>query len=276
MALSEPGVTLAEYSCPLINPPSQRHMFGNKLHNIQLAISRMQGIVLQPGEEFSFWALAKAPVPEQGYREGAMFINQRVTSSIGGGLCQLSGLIYNLALLSACDISERFNHSIDAYGEARYIPLGRDATVAYGKKGLRFRNPHPFPLRFELDVNEERASGRVLAPMALPMSVAIEAETLRVIPSPLRQRHDSRLAATEIRQTEGLSGKVVRSWRIMTGPDGRARRELLGCDHYLATPTLQFRRFPWWQAAFFELLHLLHRVRQAGGGRWRQWISKFL
>ncbi len=229
---------VAGYACPLVNPPAQRHLFLNKIHNLQLAIGRMQGFVLLPGEEFSFWRLALEPVAENGYREGAMFINYRVTTSMGGGLCQLSGLIYNLALLAGCEITERFNHSIDAYGESRYIPLGRDATVAYGKKNLRFRNPYAFALRLDLDVNEQCTSGSMWAEQCLPHAISIETEMMEVLPSPIERVPDGTLLPGEEKVEEGLSGKIVQAWRTTATSSSDIRKEFLSQDHYHATPTL--------------------------------------
>jgi vancomycin resistance protein VanW len=244
---------LAEYACPLVNPPAQRHLFLNKLHNLELAIGRMQDLVLEPGQEFSFWDRALAPTIENGYREGAMFINHRVTSSIGGGLCQLSGLLYNLALLSGCRIDERHNHTIDAYGEERYIPLGRDATVAYGKKNLRFSNPHRYPIRLSLKVTEREASGTVLSTMPATDIFFIRTELLATLPSQRRWRHDPGIEDNQERVEPGLTGKRVLAWRIKRDQAGREEMELLSRDHYRATPTLLYRRRSWPLAALCEL-----------------------
>jgi vancomycin resistance protein YoaR len=229
---------VAEYSCPLINPPSQHGLFENKIHNIRLAISRFSPPVLQPGQEFSFWRSALAPTSENGYREGAMFINHEVRTSLGGGLCQLTGLLYNLALLSGCEIVERHNHSIDAYGEDRYIPLGRDATVAYGRKDLRFRNPYHFPLALDLHVDEQRASGSVWAAKPVDQQILIETQLLSTIDSAKkRRRADPALAPGQEIIKPGLTGKVVQAWRIFETPGQVARKEILSCDRYAATPT---------------------------------------
>jgi len=228
---------LAEYSCPLINPPSQRGLFENKLHNIRLAISRIRPPVLQTGQEFSFWRMALAPTAENDYREGAMFINHQVRTSLGGGLCQLTGLLYNLALLSGCEILERHNHSIDAYGEERYIPLGRDATVAYGRKNLRFRNPYDFPLAFELHVDEHRAWGRVLGARPVEHKIRIETELLATLGSPPRRKADPSLPRGQEVEKPGLTGKIVKAWRVFELPDSTSRTETLSQDRYAATPT---------------------------------------
>jgi vancomycin resistance protein YoaR len=227
---------LAEYACPLINPPSQRGLFENKIHNIQLAISRIAPPVLLPGQIFSFWDAALAPTAENGYREGAMFINRQVKTSLGGGLCQLSGLIYNLALLSGCEIIERYNHSIDAYGEDRYIPLGRDATVAYGKKNLRFRNPYNFAIYFELQVDEQRAWGNVLGERQIENQIHIETSLLRTIPSATCWVADTALPLNQQNSIPGLTGKIVKAWRVFERAGLPPRREYLSRDRYASTP----------------------------------------
>jgi vancomycin resistance protein VanW len=237
-------VQLASYACPLINPPAQRHMFANKIHNIELAIARIEPLWLQPGQVFSFWRRVLAPTRENGYREGATFVNRRVIASFGGGLCQLSGVIYNLALLSGMQILERHNHSIDAYGEERYIPLGRDATVAYGRKDLRFGNPHRFPVAFELRVDERQASGTVCGTQPLDCAIRIETALIRTIESPRKRIADSALSANQEVVEPGLTGKVVRAWRVFERPGRPPRREGLSRDRYRETPTLVRRGGP--------------------------------
>jgi vancomycin resistance protein VanW len=230
--------TLAGYSCPLIDPPSQRGLFANKVHNITLAISRISPR-LDPGQEFSFWHQALEPSAANGYRDGATFIRQRVTTSTGGGLCQLSGLIYNLALLSGCEILERFPHSIDAYGEDRYIPLGRDATVAHGHKDLCFRNVHDFPIALELYVNARRAWGAVRASRPLRKTITLETDLVDTTPSPSEVRVDARLApGEEVIESSGFAGKSVLIFRIVTEWSGETHRELVSHDRYAATPTV--------------------------------------
>jgi vancomycin resistance protein VanW len=80
-------------------------------------------------------------------------VQSQVVAETGGGLCQLSGLIYLLALKAGLTITERHAHSLDIYREAeRFAPLGSDATVSFGYKDLRFINtlPHPIGLQFTL------------------------------------------------------------------------------------------------------------------------------
>lgn len=246
---------LVRFACPLINPPSQHGLFQNKLHNLQLAIDRMQGTTLPPGASFNFWAHALPPTTENGYREGAMFIRNRVTTSTGGGLCQLSGLLYNLALLAGCGILERFPHSIDAYGEARYLPLGRDATLAYGYKNLRFANGHNFALRLELAVNEREVSGVIWSEQAFEGRIELSTRELAVLPPAQRVYHDAALAPGEQRVEVGLVGRIVGASRQVFLDDGRVWQEPLSRDHYRATPTRVYRRLGLVERG----LHRIHR-----------------
>lgn len=237
---------IATFQCPIVNPPAQRHMFANKLHNIQLAIDRMQGLVLAPDEDFSFWQYALAPNKKNGYREGAMFINHKVRSSIGGGLCQLSGVLYNLSLLAGCHIIERYNHSIDAYGEKRYIPLGQDCTVAYGHKNLCFKNVHHAPIQLRLAVDEHFATGSIWSSSPLTKHVSIQTHYVQTFPPPIRKRpiyltkakrHDLNVHNMI---EEGLVGHHVEAYRTFTYADGAKETALLSRDTYRATPTKVF------------------------------------
>lgn len=107
----------AQYSCPVVNHPTQNHLVKSKVANMKKAASIFDGILLKPGEIFSFWQLIGKPSVGRGYLSGPTFERGKIVESAGGGLCQISGLIYNLALESGMTILERYPHSIDAYGD---------------------------------------------------------------------------------------------------------------------------------------------------------------
>jgi vancomycin resistance protein YoaR len=233
-------VVIAQYACPIHTAPAQRHLAANKIHNIRLGAQQCEKDPLEPQTPFSFWERIGPPTQANGFLEGATFINRQLTSSMGGGLCQLSGLLYNLALLASLQIIERHPHSIDAYGENRYVPLGRDATVAHGQKDLRFRNPHSFPLTFHFEITEDRVSGQVRAPTQLSHQVDIEVSSPRLTPSPLHEVTELSPGSPTV--LEGFSGKEVDSWRWTLWPNGRREKEFLFHDVYHATPTRVYRK----------------------------------
>ena len=129
----------------------------NKLQNFRLAARHINAVTGQPGEVFSFWKTLGKPTAAKGYKAGRNLVYGQVQATVGGGLCQVSGILYHLSLLAGLTILERHNHSVDLYanGEPRFTPLGADATVAFGYKDLRVANPFSFPVRFELEVLAE-------------------------------------------------------------------------------------------------------------------------
>lgn len=146
------------------------HLEG-KRHNLALALERLQGLRLEPRSLFSFWTLVGMPSRHRGFRLGRNLVQGRLQEGEGGGLCQLSGLLYLLALRAGLRIVERHPHSVDLYTEAtRYTPLGADATVVYGYRDLRFLNPHPFPLALDFSLSEDSLRGALLAPVPLALS----------------------------------------------------------------------------------------------------------
>lgn len=127
-----------------------------KLANLKLAMTAIEETYLGPGEVFSFWNRVPAPYQKNGYRPSRSIVKGKVEESIGGGLCQLSGMMYYLSLMAGLEILERYPHSKDIYDdESRYTPLGSDATVVYAYKDLRIRNPYEQALRFEFQIKGE-------------------------------------------------------------------------------------------------------------------------
>ena len=125
--------------------------FENKLFNLQLAAERINGVVLLPNQIFSFWKMVGPPNSD--FKSGRTLVGGKVKEDVGGGICQVSGLIYQTCLSAGLHILERHNHSVDLYtDETRFAPLGMDATVAYGYKDLRIKNPFPFPLQMNLKI----------------------------------------------------------------------------------------------------------------------------
>lgn len=135
-----------------------------KPHNIGLAISKLNHINIEPGQVFSFWQLVGNPSAKNGYKKSRSIIGNQLQEETGGGLCQLSGLIYFLALHAGMTITERHNHSMDIYREEeRFTPLGSDATVVYGYKDLRFMNPGPASILLQFELAPDSLTGKILS-----------------------------------------------------------------------------------------------------------------
>lgn len=131
----------------------QSHLYQNKIHNLKLGKEKIETYLIRPNETFSFWKAIGKPTEKNGYKKGRNIINGVLSEDIGGGLCQLSGIIYHTALIAGLKITERFNHTVDIYKEdERLSPLGTDATVVFGYKDLRIKNQYRFAIKFAFEI----------------------------------------------------------------------------------------------------------------------------
>ena len=127
--------------------------FAEKKYNLEYAADRIRDYVILPGEVFSFWKAVGSPDKLRGSR---CIRNGKVNIEKGGGLCQVASVLFHLALMGGLKVVERYNHSVDLYGDGpRACPLGLDATVCYGYKDLRILNTTDSILHFLLQTNED-------------------------------------------------------------------------------------------------------------------------
>ena len=117
----------------------------NRASNIALAAKTINGIILLPGEEFSYNKVLGNTTKEKGYKLGGAYVGGKVVQAYGGGICQVSTTLYNAVLYANLEIVERYNHSY----AVSYVPAGRDATVSYGGKDFKFKNTRNYPIRID-------------------------------------------------------------------------------------------------------------------------------
>lgn len=139
--------------------------FEGKLENIRRGAALLDGVVVAPGETFSFWELVGRPSAKAGFELGRSIRGGSVSGDVGGGLCQLSGIAYEAGLRAGLDPVERHPHSRDLYTEEeRFTPLGLDATVVWPYKDMRMANRLAAPVRLRFAVRELMISAAVHAP----------------------------------------------------------------------------------------------------------------
>lgn len=131
-----------------------------KITNLRLAIPKLDGIILQPGETFSYWRLIGKPTQRKGYAKGMVLFYGGFKPGTGGGLCQLSNLIYWMTLHTPLIVTERHRHSYDVFPDAaRTQPFGSGATCAYNYLDLQIYNPTEYPYQLKLDLTSEYLVG---------------------------------------------------------------------------------------------------------------------
>lgn len=117
----------------------------NRNTNLVVGCEYINGTVLAPNEVFSAEKSLGEQTYERGYRSAGVYVNGKVESGMGGGVCQITTTVYNAAIMAELEIVERFPHSMTV----GYVPLGRDAAIADGYKDLKIKNNTEFPIYLE-------------------------------------------------------------------------------------------------------------------------------
>ncbi|MEA5441569.1 VanW family protein [Cyanobium gracile] len=149
-------------SLGLTQPIMPSDFFESKLANITRGAALLDGGLIGINQNWSFWHRVSRPNAANGFLPGRNIVKGKLVARSGGGLCQLSSMVYHLALLGGLTVLERHPHSLDIYQEdQRFTPLGADATVVWGFKDLRLHNPHPFRVCFGFSVERDRLVGEL-------------------------------------------------------------------------------------------------------------------
>ncbi len=136
----------------------------NKVHNLKLAAKKIDGLLIRPGEVFSFcYAVRKADQKEP-YRDGLSLVNGQITGEYGGGLCQFSNLLYWMFLHTPLTVIERHGHEVEAIPptETDYL-AGIDATVAEGWLDLKVKNNTAHTYQIAIRFDRSTMYGQILS-----------------------------------------------------------------------------------------------------------------
>lgn len=149
----------------------------NKATNLRIACAKVNGIMINPGETFSFWRLIGEPGEKQGYREGLVISAGKLEKGIGGGLCQLANLIHWLVLNSPLTVTELVHHSDALFPDSgRRVPFGTGTSVFYKNVDYRFKNTTDRPVQLLVWVDEAQLCGELRAERAFPYTYRITEE----------------------------------------------------------------------------------------------------
>jgi vancomycin resistance protein VanW len=146
----------------------------NKVRNLEIGCSRMDGLLLEPGDIFSFCSLVGRTSYRKGFVDGLEMHDGRMLGAPGGGLCQLANLLYWMAIHLDLDILERHRHGLDLFpDDGRAVPFGMGATVFYNYRDLRFRNSLAQPLLLRVEVDPPLLRGAFHSDRGLPFRVEV-------------------------------------------------------------------------------------------------------
>ncbi len=145
----------------------------NKVYNLRLATETMEGLLIRPGETFSFWQTVPSENWRSPYREGLTIEDGELVTAKGGGLCQLSNLLFLVFLHSPLTVVERHPHGVKHFPDAGGVPAGVDATVAEGWLDLKVTNHTSRTFQLTFDFIDGQLSGHLLADEALSQTYAV-------------------------------------------------------------------------------------------------------
>lgn len=197
--------------------------------NVHLAARLLAGTVVKPGQIFSQNQRIGPYDESRGFQKGPTYIGNRLTTTIGGGVCKIASTLYNVTVLSNLSIVERHYHSMPV----PYVPYGQDATVAYGVKDFKFRNDTSYPV---LIWAEGIGNNLYIAfyGKAKPPKIEWRHEVLSTEKAQTVYRKNPQLPAGEEKMVlEGMDGAVIKSWIIIENQDGTTTTRNMGVSHYI-------------------------------------------
>ena len=157
LEITEPEVTQASLEGMLYRDclGSQSSLYtsssDNRINNINLAVSRIDGLILMPGDVFSYNGTVGQRTTEAGFLEAGAYTDGQVVQEIGGGICQVSSTLYCATLYAQLGIVQRESH----YFRVTYLPWGMDATVSWPTPDFKFRNTSEYPVKIVASCDNE-------------------------------------------------------------------------------------------------------------------------
>jgi vancomycin resistance protein VanW len=147
----------------------------NKVTNLRIAAGKINGLLIKPGETFSFCRLVGRPTKSKGYLPGMELSFGEARAGIGGGICQISNLVHWLVIHSALTVTERYHHSFDPFpDDGRVLPFGSGATVFYNYRDYQFANQTPHTFQLNLWFSEKCLEGELRVNTALDYVYHVE------------------------------------------------------------------------------------------------------
>ena len=164
-----PGITVNDIkkSTQLISSWTSsysNHSSFNRNWNVAKLSGIVNGVVIQPGQEWSMNTEAGDRTSAGGWKDAAGIVAGGYVDEPGGGVCQISSTTYNAAIRAAMDITAAKHHSIPS----DYIPFGLDATISsFGGPDLKFKNPYAEPVYIVsyVDPKEKTATVEIYGPL---------------------------------------------------------------------------------------------------------------
>ena len=183
----------------------------NKVVNLRLAAARTDGLLIGPGETFSFNKVVGNCTRSKGYVEGMRLSNGDAVAGVGGGICQLANLIHWMVLHSPLTVVERSEHSFDPFPDkGRVLPWGVGCSIVYNYVDLVVRNDTAATFQLRTWVGDRHLRGELRSDRQPESSYRVEARDEQFLRREGRVYRRNEIWRTVIdRRTGGTTGEEL-------------------------------------------------------------------
>ena len=189
-----------------------------RIENIKIATERTSGVLLMPGEEFSYNKHTGLRTVENGYKNATVIVSGEAVQGVGGGVCQVSTTLYNAVLYAGLDIVKVTNHSIPS----SYVGKGRDAVVSDSGLDFVFKNNYNHPIYIKNYYNNGTITCQVYGNNKDKQNIEISTTIDKVGKAPIKKQYDSTLTQGIERILElGRDSYSVSTYRIYYDDNGK-------------------------------------------------------
>lgn len=188
-----------------------------RLSNVIVAAEAMDGVILLPGDVFSYNDTLGPRTVANGYKPAPAYVGGKTVDEVGGGICQNSSTLYLAVLRANLEIVERTNHMYTV----GYVPDGLDATVAWNALDFKFRNSTDYPIRIEAKVSGRNMIVKLYGAAEEKVTVKMERKTLSTTPYKVLYKPDASVAAGKtVVDTTAYTGKKIQVFRCVYDEQG--------------------------------------------------------
>ena len=203
--------------------------------NIDIAAGKINGLILKPGERFSFNDIVGERTTSNGFKTASVYSGGKVVDGIGGGICQVSSTLFNAVVYADLKIVYRTNHSMPV----SYVPNGRDATVSYGEIDFIFENNKPYPVRLDVTSGGGSITCSVKGIKTDDKRIEIVTQTVATVPFSEEIIEDETLpSGTKKIKQAGTLGYHVNTYKVTYIGGEKKDSILLTKSSYRATPQI--------------------------------------
>ena len=189
--------------------------------NIDVAASKLDGLVLMPNELVSFNDVVGPRNEDNGFSKSWEIFKGEMVEGVGGGTCQVASTLHATAFFGGLDIVERLPHS----RPSAYIPMGLDATVVFPVVDMKLKNPYPFPVVVHATSEGPRLHMELRGKKRLAR-VTFSREVKRVLPYDRKVEEKQGVSqARVIVKQHGVDGFKIERKRVVEFFDGKKREE---------------------------------------------------